>query len=88
VACGKGEGKCQVVQPSHGVLWVRRRGSLDASCLMVLEQKCQWSHALVCRNATFSADLSSFVNSWQNNQVNIPCFAILCWWKESSHDVI
>lgn len=28
------------------------------------------------QNAAFFGDLSSFVNSWENNQVNVPCSAI------------
>lgn len=37
-----------------------RGGSLNASCLTVLEQKCQRSHALVCRHATFFSDFILF----------------------------
>lgn len=84
--CGKSGGRShQVVRPNPRVLQPRRGGGLGASGLA--QEASAFAFTGLQRGDLFLWFIL-FCRFVEKSQVNVPCYAILCWWKESAHDVI
>lgn len=84
--CGKsGRRSRQVVRPNPRVLQARRGGGLGASGLA--QEASAFAFTGLQRGDLFLWFIL-FCRFVEKGQVNVPCYAILCWWKESAHDVI
>lgn len=84
--CGKsGRRSRQVVRPNPRVLQARRGGGLGASGLA--QEASAFAFTGLQRGDLFLWFIL-FCRFVEKSQVNVPCYAILCWWKESAHDVI